>query len=195
MSRIKKRFSVLICLIVVLSMVSYAFAYIPPGVTSSNLYALYVTQEKSNWCWVASAQNATIQEGCNTNNQYNVVYILKGQTPDFYPNVTGTINDTEAAAELMCNDALNYVVSGQKTYAFLSDKIYNGHSVIAGCIYFQNGNTYGHIVLLMGWYISNGTQYLKYFDPANGLYYTVTYSGLCDGTFNGYQYVQSCYVN
>ena len=121
MSRIKKRFSVLICLIVVLSMVSYAFAYIPPGVTSSNLYALYVTQQKSNWCWVASAQNATIQEGCNTNNQYNVVYILKGQTPDFYPNVTGTINDTEAAAELMCNDALNYLVSGQKTYAFLSD--------------------------------------------------------------------------
>ncbi|MCR5531577.1 MAG: hypothetical protein K6F26_06995 [Lachnospiraceae bacterium] len=172
-----------------------AMAYIPPGVTSGYLYASYTTQQKSNWCWVATAQNATIQEGCNIYDQYYAVYILKGATPDFYPNVPGTIGDAKSAAEIICDHALTYTTAGAKTFAFISDKIYNGHSIMAGYTYVYNGSTYGHMVLLMGWNTSSGTEKVKFFDPGNGCYYTVTYAAFCSGMYNGSVYNASCYVN
>ncbi len=194
--RRKRVLDVLIIVIVFAMLVSSsALAYIPPGVTNSNLYASYVTQQKSNWCWVACAQNATIQEGCNLYDQYFAVYVLKGYTPNFYPDVTGTISDTEAAAEIMCDHSLNYVTAGVKTFSFLSDKIYNGHSVIAGYTYTYNGNTYGHMVLLMGWDTSTGINKLKYYDPGDGLYHIVTYAAFCSGMYNNSEYFCSCYVN
>lgn len=191
---IRKVECVALCLIMVLVLTNEALAYIPPGVTSGNLYASYVTQAKSLWCWVACAENATIQEGCNLYDQYFAVYVLKGQTPDFYPNVTGTISETEAAAELLCGNTRNYFgVDYTKTYSFLCEQIYHYHSVIAGYTYQYNGGVYGHMILLMGWNTSSGTQWLRYHDPGDGNYHCITYASFCNGT-DGIVYSATCYV-
>ncbi len=192
------RKSKLLCVLLYVALVlnsSRALAYIPPNVTESYLYASYVQQEKSRWCWVACAENATIQEGCNTMDQYNAVYILKGYTPNFYPNVGGTPSETAVAAELMCNHALDYVSDSAKTFSFISDKIYNGHSVIAGYTYTLDGDTFNHMVLLMGWNTSSGVQKIKFYNPQTGNYQTESFALFCSGLYNDSVYVSSVYVD
>ena len=52
-----------------------------------------VKQQKTNWCWAASAENSVRYEMKNPRTQKSAVNKIKGTTRDAYPNVGGTLSD------------------------------------------------------------------------------------------------------
>ena len=57
-----------------------------------------VKQQKTNWCWAASAENSVRYEMKNPRTQKSAVNKIKGTTRDAYPNVGGTLSDIKKAA-------------------------------------------------------------------------------------------------
>lgn len=69
--------------------------------------------------------------------------MLKGNTPDFYPNVGASgVGDVEAAAEFMSTQGINSLdfvgVNFPLLFSVICDKIYYGHSIIAGKTFYNN---------------------------------------------------------
>ena len=167
-----------------------AYAYIPSGVTSAYISGGYVPQQKTNWCWAASAENACIAENHHSYNQYYAVQTLKGTMENPYPNVSGTIIDAANAVGVISAGYLNYTYDYSLSFSSLADKIYNSYPVISGLL--SSGG--GHAVLIIGWDTSTGTQKITYYDPwASGSYHTCTFSSFCDGSYNSMQYIVSAY--
>ena len=86
------------------------------------LFALYVVQDKSNWCWAASAENAIIWEMSPELTQWDAVYQLKGYSGNPYPNVGGSIFDSRDAAEYISAYTENYyAIENKKSFYFLQE--------------------------------------------------------------------------
>ena len=51
------------------------------------------------------------------------------------------------------------------------------------------------MVLIMGWDTYTGIERIRYFDPFDGIYHVVSYSGFCYNSYNGAEYSASVYVN
>ncbi len=186
-----KKLSILLILALCICSTS-VHAYIPPGVTGYTIYAGYVPQQYSLWCWAASAQNvAKVEYPTSTRSQTDIVTYVKGSAV----NTWATHLQTKQAAEYACynNKSFTIVFSGL-SYAFLSDLIYNGHPIIA----FLSAGAFqvGHYVLLIGWGISDLNENLVfYYDPANGgSYEYCTYLEFLSGSYNGMAYNTSFYT-
>lgn len=116
----KKRIIFLAIILLLVNAVSVTIlAAIPPGVHSTALLATFIKQEKSLWCWAASAENAVrceLWENLPERTQRDAVRYLKGTLFNSYPNVSGNFNDIKEAAEYISMDTLEYTTSGKKTY-------------------------------------------------------------------------------
>ncbi|MBQ5953499.1 MAG: hypothetical protein IJL47_05615 [Lachnospiraceae bacterium] len=166
-------------------------AYVPPGVTGYTIYAGYVPQQQSKWCWAASAQNvAKVEYPSSTRTQSNIVTHIKGSAINDY---VWFHSETKEAAEYACYDTKSFSSAGMLYYSVLSDLIYNGHPVIA----FLSAGLIkpGHYVLFMGWGISESNENLIYlYDPGNGgSYQCYSYYGLCSGAYLNLPYNHSIY--
>ena len=194
--RILNCFTVLTVLFSVLLSIRYISAYadVPSYITCWALNAGYVPQQKTSWCWVASAENACIAENHHSYNQYYAVQILKGSIDNQYPNVSGTIIDVANAVGVISSGYLNYTYGWDLSYNIIAEKIYNSHPVVAG-IFPMFGD--GHYVLIKEWNNSTGNRLITYYDPEQpGQYHTCTYDSFWDGSYYyGYRYLTSAYYN
>ena len=185
----KKRIVITVIMSILLLSTSVK-AYVPPGVTGYTIYAGYVPQEYSKWCWAASAQNAAkVEYPSSTRTQSDIVNYVKGNTA----NTTATHAQTKIAANYACYNTKSFSNAGMFYYSVLSDLIYNGHPVIA---FLSAGLIQpGHYVLFIGWGISESNESLIYlYDPANGgSYQCYSYYGLCSGAYYNMPYNHSIY--
>lgn len=177
------------------------FSFIVYASSSNSYYADCDTfyQQKSNWCWVASAQcSATYENELTPYDQYDAVRFLKGTPSTPYPNVGGTILDTERAAEYIVNMNVDYF-SANCTYPgeFFVSQILSNHVAMAGAGYYdQNGNrTGGHVTPILGISHESGTRFITYYDPYYNRNYRMPITSFFDGSsFNGRKYDQTCGV-
>ena len=185
------------CLIVLWAQHYCVYASIPSNVHSGYLSGNYVKQEKSNWCWVASAENACICTGNHDHNQYFAVYVLKGTHQNPYPNYTGSISESASAVGLISSNELSFIGEyNSKTFSFLAEEIYTGYPVITAGGYYNDDNERqgGHAVLTIGWTNAHSVNEIVYFDSSgNGSYHTCTFEGFCNGTYNTRKYDQTAY--
>ena len=63
-----------------------------------------VPQEKSNWCWAASAENAVRWEMKISRTQKDAVRKIKGTIFNQYPNEGGSLEEIVKAAEYIILD-------------------------------------------------------------------------------------------
>lgn len=153
-------------------------------------------QEKSNWCWAASAFNSAQYETKLHRTQKSAVKHLKGTSSDPYPNLTGTISEIEQAAEYISFKLENYYgSSGTRSFDFLKNQVDLDNITIASAGYYNNNiRNGGHAVVITGYYISsNNEQSLVYFDPFDGISYTCTYTEFCNGSYNSRRYDATCH--
>lgn len=173
-----------------------AFAFDVPQESESQMYGNYVGQEKSKWCWAASAENAAKWEVSTTRTQRDAVKYLKGSLLNQYPDVTGTMSDACRAAEYISNNTLSYQSASRMSFAFLCEQVFNSHPVMVGSSYYYSGvYSGGHMMLVVGWTTYNNTETIVYYDPWNGgSRVSCTYDDFCNGTINNLRYEETGYL-
>ncbi|MBR6293175.1 MAG: hypothetical protein IKR54_01165 [Lachnospiraceae bacterium] len=181
----KKR---LITVFILLTMV-LSCAYIPAGHTGDILIGNYTSQALSNWCWVASAENAVRWEihGIPDRNQWSTVYHYVNNPYNPYPNITGDIYcSADAAAYMTYYQHIYIAVEAPMSYEFLAEQLYYSHPVICHSGHYQNGvRDYGHAVLVCGWSNGNNQENVIYYDQLTKQYNTCSYTSYCNGSYNG----------
>jgi len=191
----KKKYLVSLILLFSILIFTTSLAYAGSGHVLG-FYSSLITQAKSNWCYAATAENA-IKIECNpSRNQWDAVNELKGSWFDSYPNISGSISDSESASEYI-SDYTEFYGSTKSAFSFgflvNEIEINNGIELAAGYYYGSSRNG-GHIVLMIGYDTSDGDDII-YFDPWDGTYNTCLYSSFCDGDYNGRKYDQTAYNN
>lgn len=192
----RKRISLVVCIVltVVLAFTVSVFAY------SSEVHHILVTpvvQAKTNWCWAACAEMAgKYMYSVSNRSQYDVVNYIKGTPGDLYPDVAGSIAETATGANYITYSNHSFSSIGMPfSFDAAHAALGNHHPVLAGCAHFTGT---GHMVTIYNTVkvIDAGVTYtyVNYYDPADGNGYVCTYSDFCDGTYNGYSYVETCYV-
>lgn len=152
-------------------------------------------QEKSNWCWVASARNSVHNETDNHRTQKEAVRHIKGTLLNWYPNDTGTISETEEAAEYISKGTEEYsVVNGAVTFQFLKSEVDNHNATIVGYSFYNGTERIGgHMVVITGYCVIGNNNQVVYYDPGDGISHTCSYSAFCNGSYNGGIYNATCY--
>lgn len=177
------------------------------NVSASTFYTIFFTgymQEKSNWCWVASAETSAkymLQSRGMTasqHDQYSTVYHLKGSNQEPYPNRDGSITDTANAANYISGNKFSYVGYNEiRTQFFLISQINSQKMPITGAGYYNSSGTRtgGHATPIFGMYVyDNGVIRIGYYDPDSGEALSCTFEDFCNGSFNGRKYDQTCYT-
>lgn len=192
---VMKKYLSVFLIIIAFNFMLVVSAAIPSDVVGTNLETDYVEQQKTNWCWAATAENAIIWEGSPTRDQADAVRYIKGTLLNPYPNEGGSLNDMRNAAEYISKNTEEYTaVATVKNFSFISEQIYNEHPVLAAAGYYNAGvRTGGHATLIVGWDISTGAQRITYFDSIDGKYHTCSYAAFCNGSFNDRIYDGTCY--
>lgn len=122
-------------------------------------------------------------------------FTFSGANFNPYPNVTGSIYDSKAAAEYISNNTETYTaVEAKETYSFLGQQIRNRHPIIVGAGYYDSSGSRngGHATLIIG-YTIDGIEKITYYDSETDTTETCTYTEFCDGSFNRRKYDQTCY--
>lgn len=183
--RARKLWTMLMCVFVFLNTTK------PTNVAASTwTYTIGTTgfqkQERTNWCWVASARNMAVTKVSKVNvskSQSVVVKSIKGSIK----NEAGSLQETSKATKLFnisCKSSYKFSRLSLKT---IREKIDKGGGVIMAM---QNALYGGHAILLYG-YNSNGK--VKIYDPQNGPV-ICEYTDLRDGKIlSGYVYEKSIY--
>lgn len=161
-----------------------------------------VIQQKSNWCWAASAQMAGKSlNSSSTRTQSQIVFEVKGHTN----NDGGTLNETRRGTEWVSyyKEPLTYIghnlTTGRLNTSQIESHIYRRYPVAAAAGYYTGTTrTSGHVVVIYGVHYTEGPQgiihNIMYTDPANGRVYTCTYNNFCNGNFNGRKYDGTIFV-
>ena len=186
----------LVCIVMLMMFDTSTKAANYSDTTGRFLYALYVVQDKSNWCWAASAENAIIWEMHPDLTQWDAVYQLKGYPTNPYPNFSGSIFDSRDAAKYISEYTESYyAIENFKSFYFLQEMINDNHPIINGAGYYNSlGNrTGGHATLIFGWCTNTGVERITYYDSDTDTRETCLYSAFCDGSYNGRKYDQTCY--
>ncbi|MBE5890172.1 MAG: hypothetical protein E7282_04290 [Lachnospiraceae bacterium] len=170
----EKRLKKLLCLFVFLFVLGSGATDIS-AVTGSYFSYDKVPQEKSMWCWAASAENAVQWEMKISRHQKDAVRKIKGSIFNKYPNVGGSLSDTVKAAEYISENKEDYActklsTTDAKPYSFLKREIqdYSNVIVLFGGYYDGNERTGGHAITCHGYYEKNNVKYLWIYDPWDG---------------------------
>lgn len=155
--------------------------------------AISEKQEKSNWCWVATARGMARGEVFVGKSQTDAVIAVKGKNV----NEGGTVKELEAAAEYF-SPGVNFTVR-YKAFTFneIVNSIEAGHIVGANWGYYygtvRNG---GHSVFIVGYNSNNGQQIVVYCEPLIGEIVQKNYSEFVSRAEKYYdvKYEQSIYA-
>ena len=150
-----------------------------------------VSQAKSNWCWAASAENAIRWEMTPTRTQWDAVGHIKGYS---FPDVTGSLADTEKAAEYISNGTKDYTyVNEIRDFYWLRRELvtYSNYILLSAGYYDGDIRVGGHMVCMTG--AEYDTQWIQYLDPADNTRYECSYQSFWNGYFNGRKYDRTVY--
>ena len=160
-------------------------------------YRFYVVsekQEKSNWCWIATARGIASLSALVHNTQAEGVAAVKGSVK----NVGGKAKDIEAGAEFF-SDGLNFtVISRPLTFYEIKKEIDKGHLIgVTWGYYIGNKSMHGHAVFIVGYNDNDGKQEVIYCDPETGGYEHEEYDKMVSKNVKGEQriYERSIYAN
>lgn len=143
-------------------------------------------QEKTNWCWAASAWMIGKKATNNsTRTQTNLVVYVKGSNV----NQGGTLSESALAAKYMTSNSYSFAT---RTTPFTHSQI-RTHIVALKPIYASAGyynssgvRVGGHAVVIYGYnYPDKIVEYIYYMDPWDGRSYYTTYNAFKNGSFNG----------
>lgn len=163
---------------------------------SATVYEIDLTgypQQEDVWCYAACAEtSAKHSYPYSPRNQEDAVIHVKGNR-----NTTqgGTLAETEAAAEFICYNYLDYrytnvyMQSEQYVYNFLNDRA----TIIAR--YPQTGSI-GHMVVASAIVIGTNGKTIYYYDPAphRNQIYAAPVVAFNTGTYDGYEVVGGVYA-
>lgn len=138
-------------------------------VQSKELTAKWVKQQKSLWCWAASAENSALYEKKKlTRHQDDAVKEIYGTILVPYPNCTGGPPEVKKAAEYMCNGTDNYSYLYEKRdYNFLKRQINIGNITVIRIGNYINGKQNGgHYVSVVGY--DDSEQRITVYDSSEG---------------------------
>lgn len=156
-------------------------------------YAISETQERSGWCWVASARGVARGETTVTATQSDGVLAVKGKVID----AGGTAEEAKAAAEFYSPNTDFVLYNNALTFNQIKACIDNGHLVMT--LYFPpNYSTApcGHAMFVIGYNDNNGVEEVRYCDPTEGKtkWYPYEYFAIItNGGSNIYEYEKSIF--
>lgn len=162
-----------------------------------------VVQQKSNWCWAASAQmgGKAINQS-STRTQSQIVQTIKGGTD----NVGGTLNESRNGTAWASHyvKLLNYIGHNQTTGRLnttqIESNIYRGNPILAAAGYYSGSTRLsGHMVVIYGVHYTESptgqVHKVLYIDPNDGRSYICTYNQFCNGSYNGRKYDGTVFVS
>ncbi|UWE04907.1 papain-like cysteine protease family protein [Laceyella sacchari] len=167
----KIRLFVMTALFALLSAVSLQLTA-PDQAKAYGAYVPEIKQDYSNWCWAASGAAVSQYKGKNVS-QYNFAYAVKGG----YYNNPATSSEIQRGLSTygLRSRWTNYYGNWQyPNYSFIQSQINNGRPMIP-LIWWTNGATIGHFVVLDGYFTSNNNNYVEYMDPWYGDHYYMTF--------------------
>lgn len=131
------------------------------------LTANYVRQQKSNWCWAASAENSVRYERKTKRTQKDAVKKIKGFFLNPYPNMQGYPIDIKNAAEYISFGTENYsCVKHQENFNFLKRQVHiKNVSIVTYGIYKGKGKIGGHAVAVIGY--NDNMEEIQIYDPSS----------------------------
>lgn len=151
-------------------------------------------QEKTKWCWVASAQCSGKHMVASNRTQTDAVIYVFGVDV----NITGEMEHIAKAANYFTFNRYNYVGQEKKySYVLFKVQLMNNQIPIAAAGYY-NGNVRkgGHATPVHALYQGNNNEIvLTYYDPGINKDYYITYDNFCNGSVNGRKYDYTCFIN
>lgn len=162
MKRIKRLMASAMCI----SLITFAFEKSVKGYAT--FYAISEQQERSNWCWVASARGVARGETTVTATQSAAVRHVKGSVV----NEKGTPDETEQAAEYFSPSSDFVQYGGPLAFNQIKACIDNGHLVMT--LFFPNESslaTSGHAIFVIGYdddYNGDGEKVIRYCETSDG---------------------------
>lgn len=176
----------------IVAMLTYCFFVQPVYATTTYSIGNYkkFPQERSNWCWAASAQCSGYYLNPVPLTQTGAVLSVKGRVVD----EGGSVFEIAEAANYFTMNKYNYI-GYQQTFPFalFSSQMIRKHIPIVGSI----GTTInsGHATPVHMVYIANDkSKLIGYYDPADNKSYQCYYDAFCDGSYNNRRYVAVCFT-
>ncbi len=157
-------------------------------------YAISEKQQKSNWCWIATARGIARGEKTVRKSQSDGVIAVKGSNV----NEGGKASDIEKGAEYFANGLNFTVLLRELTYYEIVNKINSGHLIGVTWGYYVNGmSRHGHAIYIVGYNNNNGAQKVEYCETLSGDIKEMEYSDLVSDNISGEtrKYERSIYVN
>ena len=179
----------------IVAMLTYCFLVQPVYATTTYSIGDYkkFPQERSNWCWAASAQCSGYYLNPVPLTQTGAVLSVKGRVID----EAGSIFEIAEAANYFTMNKYNYVGYEQAfPIALFSGKIMKKHIPIAcGGYYRGTRRTGGHATPVHMVYVANdNSKLIGYYDPADNKSYQCYFNAFCDGSYNNRRYDMVCFT-
>lgn len=156
-------------------------------------YAISEIQERSKWCWVASARGVARGETTVTASQADGVFAVKGSVK----NEEGTTEETKEAVEYYSPDSDFVLYNNALTFNQIKVCIDNGHLVLT--LFDPTSYStalYGHAMFVIGYNTNDGVEQIRYCDPSDGntkWYSYAIYGVISNGGSCIYEYTQSIF--
>ena len=157
--------------------------------------ANYETVLNGHWYALACAKNSVISEGVyTTRTQADAAQYLWGST---LINNYATIQETAQAAEYLSMNSMTYnYLNNYMQFGIIKHNIDLGHTIIASLSY-VSGNYISYdirMVLLIGYgYDNNGTEYIYYHEPVDGIEEVCSFDQFINGYYNSLIYNRTVY--
>lgn len=170
MRKFLKSISFLVVLMLVLSSTLTAHAVTTLGVT-------YKKQEKTQWCWAATAQmTGKYMYPSSTRTQTQIVTNVKGSAV----NDPATTSETATATKYATHNTINFAAV-YSTFSFASVKSYIDAGIPLQPL--VNDGSSGHYYVIYGYHESSSDNYLYLVDPWDGYGKYTSYSSFLNGTW------------
>lgn len=160
----------------------------------------YVPQEKTNWCWAASAENSVRAVMKPAHTQKEAVKKIKGTAINPYPNKGGSLKEIANAADYISNYNLDYYyVTTALTASALKRYNANGYAPVLVSGEYTDIRAGGHAVILVDCYQSVGGYTIEYYEcdqfnaKGGAGYKYCSYERFCNGDYNGRIYDGTVY--
>ena len=159
----------------------------------ATFYTISEQQERSNWCWVASARGAARAEATVTASQSDGVYAIKKKIV----NERGTADETRRVAQFFSPNSDFVEYGNPLSFNQIKACIDNGHIVITLFDpHESNPATSGHIIFVIGYNTNDGSEEVRYCETYDGTTRWYCYDLYCTFAYTPstiYEYTNSIF--
>lgn len=136
-----------------------------------------VAQEKTYWCWAADGQMILKYYGTSVT-QCIFVNVAKGTTS--CPDEPGTIEEEQTGLRAFNVTSVSF--TGYESWSEIKTHICSHAQPIYARWQWNNGQTVGHAVVVVGFWEATGINYVYFNDPADGFQEMFSYEQFVGGS-------------